>query len=453
MALVEGVVGKRLDLVPPLLPHPAAVAGGLAAVDELLFLLRHLLADLLAAGFPQVVGLLQAVAGELLGDPHHGLLVNHESVGVREDFRGRRVQEFHLRPTHLAVGVGDVHVVFHRARPVEGHEGGDVIDVAGEQGAEQGAHGRALQLEDAGGVAALEHRVGALVVQRHRVGVQVEAAQPCDVRHGVGDDVEGAQAQEVHLEQAEFLDGIHVVLRDDRDFVDLLLVGGFSLDGHVLDQRVGRDHHGGGVDPVLPAQSLKAQRHVHDFAHLGVLGVHGAQIAGQLVAGAVGALALQARPQWGRTAHDRLGNGLGDPVTHRVGMIQHAGRVAHRGTSLDGGERDDLRHVVAPVAVGGVADQVVAVPRVEVHVDVGHLAAAGVEETFEQQVVVQRVQVGDAEAVGDGAAGGAATAGAHPDAVGARVADEIPDDEEVRGETHRGDNPQLVRQAVRRGVG
>ena len=33
---------------------------------------------------------------------------------------------------------------------------------------------------------------------------------------GVGDDVEVAQAEEVHLQQAEFLDAVHLELGDDR---------------------------------------------------------------------------------------------------------------------------------------------------------------------------------------------------------------------------------------------
>ena len=42
---------------------------------------------------------------------------------------------------------------------------------------------------------------------------------PCGARiiaDGVGDDVEVAQAEEVHLQQPELLDAVHLVLRDDR---------------------------------------------------------------------------------------------------------------------------------------------------------------------------------------------------------------------------------------------
>ena len=55
----------------------------------------------------------------------------------------------------------------------------------------------------------------------------------------------------------------------------------------------------------------------------------------------------------------------------------------------------------AAVALGRVLDHLAAVAGVEVHVDVGHLLAARVEEPLEQQVVLDRVDVDDAQAVGD----------------------------------------------------
>ena len=54
------------------------------------------------------------------------------------------------------------------------------------------------------------------VVERDRVDVEVGIAASADHRTRVGDDVEVAQAEEVHLQQAERLDAVHLVLRDDR---------------------------------------------------------------------------------------------------------------------------------------------------------------------------------------------------------------------------------------------
>ena len=68
---------------------------------------------------------------------------------------------------------------------------------------------------------------------------------------------------------------------------------------------------------------------------------------------------------------------------------------------------------------------------------------SGIQEALEEQVVAQRVEIGDAEAVGDERA--RARAAARPDrhAVRLRPVDEIGDDEEVAGETHLHDRVEL----------
>ena len=129
-------------------------------------------------------------------------------------------------------------------------------------------------------------------------------------------------------------------------------------------------------------------------------------------------------------------------------MAEHAGGVADRGPGLDGRVGDDLRHVVPAVLLGRVADHLVPVAGVEVHVDVGHRDAARVEEALEQQVVADRVHVGDGQAVGHGAAGRAPPARADPDAVVLGVLDQVPHDQEVRAEAHVGDDLELVAEAV-----
>ena len=59
-------------------------------------------------------------------------------------------------------------------------------------------------------------------------------------------------------------------------------------------------------------------------------------------------------------------------------VAQHSGGVADRSPGLDLGERHDLGHVVSAVLLSRVANHLVPVPGVEVHVDVWHGYAAGV---------------------------------------------------------------------------
>ena len=258
-------------------------------------------------------------------------------------------------------------------------------------------------------VAAGQQLVGRLVVELDVLDDELRLAVELDVLQRVVDDREVAQAEEVHLEQPERLAGAHVELRDDR------AVGLAALDRDDVDQRL--------RDMITPAActphwrlrpsspravsmiSLTCGSTLVERADLGGLRV--ALVRGSKIAGQRDVL-----------AHDRGRHGLGDPVGHRVAGLaeQHPGRVLDRGLRLDRGVGDDLRDPVLAVLLGGVADHLAAPALVEVHVDVGHRDALGVEEPLEDQLVLDRVEVGDAQRVRDQRAGRRPAAGAAPDA-------------------------------------
>ena len=306
-----------------------------------------------------------------------------------------------------------------------------------------------------------EHLERLLVVEGDVVDVEVDPRRRLDELQRPVDDRQVAQAEEVHLEEAEVLHAVHLVLRDDRRVLQAAAGLGLALDRQVLGQRVPGDDDGGGVDPVLAAEPLEAQRHVADPLHVGVGLVEVAQLAGHLVAVLELVLPLEAGVERRVAAHDQRGHELGDLVADGVGIAEHPGRVPHRRPGLDRRERDDLGDVVGAVALGGVADHLAAVALVEVHVDVGHLLAAGVEEPLEEQAVAERVEVDDPQAVGHGTPGRRPPARADPDAAVAGVLDEVPHHEEVGREPHLGDDAELVvdplagprRGAVRRSAG
>ena len=81
---------------------------------------------------------------------------------------------------------------------------------------------RALELEDAVGLAVAEQLVGLRVVERDRVDVEVDALGALDLVERVADQRQRAQPEEVHLQEADALDLLHRPLRDD--FVLLALV-------------------------------------------------------------------------------------------------------------------------------------------------------------------------------------------------------------------------------------
>ncbi|MNT27983.1 hypothetical protein D3C72_1636380 [compost metagenome] len=84
----------------------------------------------------------------------------------------------------------------------------------------------------------------------------------------------------------------------------------------------------------------------------------------------------------------------------------------------------------------------------EVHVKVGHGHALRVQEALEQQVVVDRVQVGDLEHVGNERARARAPARPHRAAILLGPVDEVRHDQEVAGKPHLQDDAQLELQPL-----
>ncbi len=78
-----------------------------------------------------------------------------------------------------------------------------------------------------------------------------------------------------------------------------------------------------------------------------------------------------------------------------------------------------------------VFDQLAAPAHAEVDVDIGHGDALGVQKTLEEQVVLQRVNVGDAQGVAHEAARGRTAPRPDGNFLRARVVNKIPHDQEV----------------------
>ncbi len=378
-------------------------------VQDLLLLLAH--------GPAQQVGAAQGVPGQLLGDGHDLLLVDDQVVGLAQDRLERLLQlgvdGLDLLPAVLAVGVVDVGVGRHRARPVQGQHGRDVAERRGRHQLEQAAHRAAVELEHAEGVAAGQQVVGRLVLQRQLGQVDLDAPVGDDVLDRVREHGEVAQPEEVHLQQA------HVLALHEREAGDDGPVVLAAVDGQHVGQRLRRQDHPGGVHAGAAGQALDAARGVQDPLDLGVFLVQGAQLAG-LAVPVVGR--VEDARQRDLLAHDRGREQLGDPVADRVRVAQHPAGVLDRRLGLDGAEGEDLADPVVAVLLGDVPDHVAPAAFVEVQVDVRHGDALGVQEPLEDQRVLDRVQVGDAQHVGHHRAGGRAAARAKPDLAGPRVA-------------------------------
>src|SRR5436853_499026 len=80
-------------------------------------------------------------------------------------------------------------------------------------------------------------------------------------------------------------------------------------------------------------------------------------------------------------------------------------------------------------------------------IDDRHRNPLRIKKTLEEQVVLQRIDVGDAKTVSDQRAGRRAPTWANRDAVLLRIANKVPYDQKISGVPHPFNNPDLVRQA------
>ncbi len=264
MALVEAVVGCRGHQRPQVPRHLAVGARLLQPGEEAVLHLRHQVALLLADRLAQVVGLGGAEAGHPLGDLHQLLLVDAASVGRLGDRAQARVRVADRGRIALAAGVvGDEP---HRAGPVQGDQGDEVLELARADLAQRLAHPLGLELEHAHRLPRGQHLVRLGVVQRQLLDVELGPVRALDDVNGVLDHVEVAQAEEVHLQQPDLLDRPHRVL--GHGLVRALAPGGAvsragapvlgELQRDDLLQRPVGDHHRGGVDRVVADDPLEA---------------------------------------------------------------------------------------------------------------------------------------------------------------------------------------------------
>ena len=150
----------------------------------------------------------------------------------------------------------------------------------------------------------------------------------------------------------------------------------------------------------------------------------------------------------GQSHADFEGDQLGDAVDEAVGVAHDPSHVAHHRLGGHGPVSGDLRDFFPAVFFGDVVDDLVALVHAEVDIEVGHGHPFGIQEALEQQVVGQRIQIGDSEGVGHQGTGARTASRAHGDPVVLGPLDEVGDDQKVAGKAHLDDNVQFDLQTL-----
>ena len=429
MCLGEAVFGKLGHQIKDLLNLLWRIAALHRALDKAFTLLGHLFGFLLSHGAPQQIGFAQRVAGQPVGNLHHVLLVNDHAERFFQDLLQFRQFVLDLLAAMLAIDEVVDHAALNGAGTVEGVQGGEVFDGVGLVAAQHVAHAAGFKLEDAGGQRAVEHFfVSFMIIEREGCEINLLAAGLRDQFHRVIQNGERRQAQEIHLQQAHLLDGDHVEGGDD-----FVVLG--AMQRNQLGQRARRDHDTRGVHARVAHQAFQLARGVEQLAHLRFA------VVGLLQAGRFPDRVLQLDVQRG-------GDHLGDPVHVGVRDIHRAPHVFDRRLGRHGAEGDDLRHIFAAVFLGHVIDDFAAPVHAEIHVDIGQRNALGIQEALEEQLVLQGIDIGDPQRIGNQRARGRSAARSHRNAMLARVADKIPDNQEVSGKLHLLDDGDFLRQTL-----
>ena len=147
VALVEAVFGETLEQVEDGVGLIALDAALDRAGNEILALRLHLLADLLAHGAAQQVGLAERIAGENLRGLHHLFLIDDDAEGLFQDRLELGMDVVRLLHAVLARAIG--RDVRHRAGPIERDQRDDVLEAVGPHVEQRAPHAGAFQLEHA----------------------------------------------------------------------------------------------------------------------------------------------------------------------------------------------------------------------------------------------------------------------------------------------------------------
>src|SRR5690606_24399392 len=253
--------------------------------------------------------------------------------------------------------IGVDHVALDRAGADDGDLDDEVVEGARAQPREHRHLGPALDLEHADGVGLAQHVVGGGVLGGDGGHAEVAAVVGAHEVEGAADLAEGAEAEQVDLEQAEVLDVVFVPLDD------------------------GAPDHGGGLDRAQAVHRVMSQQEAAGVGG-GVAG-EAEQLAAEAdQVGVEGDLEVDTGgPQHvgvERAAPAALQ--LGGAVEQVLGGAEGLADVAQGGARAVADEGRDHGGVAAAVALIDVLDDLFAALVLDVEVDVRGLGALAADE-------------------------------------------------------------------------
>ena len=171
--LVEGVTGKGLNQAENLRAHLLRVALLHRPGHKPRAFLRHQLGDLLAHRLPHGVRLPQRIAGEVLQNVQHLVLIDNDPVGFIQQLFHAGMGVGNLLPAVL--GADKAVDMLHGAGPVQGDHRRNIAQIRRLQLLDVPLHPGAFQLKQVGSVARPQQFVGRLIIQSQPAQVNADA--------------------------------------------------------------------------------------------------------------------------------------------------------------------------------------------------------------------------------------------------------------------------------------
>ncbi len=158
----------------------------------------------------------------------------------------------------LAADEHRVHSRIERARTQQCVGRDQVVEAVTPHGTQRVRGQWRLELEDSGGAAVTQHLIHLRVVEGKSRHVKPDTMPGVDHVHGIVNDCERFQPQQIHLEHADFFQRAHLVLGDDRIAfgVSTGALGWCRAHRHILRERTRRDDDTGRVYRHVPRYPL-----------------------------------------------------------------------------------------------------------------------------------------------------------------------------------------------------
>ena len=328
------------------------------------------------------------------------------------------------------------HSRLHRTGPVEGEYRDEVFEVARFELGVELLHTARFDLEHTDRFAFLNRLVDFRVIHRHIVEVDADLVALFDQFDGIVDDRQRLEPKEVEFDQVDIFEEVERILRYQclfaRWFVERRLVP---------ELFVGYDDTRG-MHTGIAFEPFKGKSEFPDAGRRGVGFDQFPELRLFLECTRLESVGpLFPLPVKGDSQF--VGNQFRHLVRFCVTDTKHPRDVTDNPLCQKRTERDNLGHVETSIFLDHVVDDLSATRLAEIHIDIGHADALRIQKTLEEQIVFHRVDIGDAQRIGDEASSRRSPSGSDRNLPLFRFTHEIPDDQHIAGKLHLVDDLHL----------